>query len=214
MARLILIPGLGGDFRMFQQLAETGLEFEVLEHIPAVGQESMQAYAQRMAALLPQNEDFQLGGVSLGGLISHEIALHLGLKRVLIISSVKNSREIPFYFKMMRWMKLHRLFSGEKVKEKGPRNPFPAPPEVKATNAQMRQDTDPHFVTWAMNAVVYWRRPPSNVEFVHIHGNRDLMFPGMFFRKRLKVRGGSHIMVQTHAPQISTLIRQHFLAED
>lgn len=207
MARLVLIPGLGADRRMFGPLAEAGLEFEVLEHVPAQPGESLAAYAQRMAGQRNWDGIEVIGGVSLGGMLAHEIARHQQIPRTLLISSVKNAREFPFYFQLLRLFPLQRLISGTSIQRKAPRNPFPTSPEIKSELAAMRASASPEFIRWAVEATVHWRQKEYPPGYLHLHGTRDLMFPGILLGRRSKVRKGSHVMVMTHTGEIVRRVR-------
>ncbi|MEM0995614.1 MAG: alpha/beta hydrolase [Bacteroidota bacterium] len=206
--KIYLIPGLGADGRLFTGLREAGLEFEVLEFIPPHKGESLHDYAGRLAAPIDATQPFIIGGVSLGGILSVEVAFHKRPAQVLLISSVKNSREFPFYFKLNRYLRLHRLFSGKFFKRFAPRDPRRgmAPYKCEILD-QMRRDADPWFVQWAVDAVIHWRRKEAPTDTLHIHGTRDLMFPGLLLGERHKIRKGSHVMVLNREPEIMEILR-------
>jgi pimeloyl-ACP methyl ester carboxylesterase len=207
--KIYLIPGLGGDGRLFTGLKEEGLEFEVLEFIDPIPGESIHEYAGRLSQGIDPGEPFVVGGVSLGGIISLEVARHTRPERVLLISSVKSSRELPLYFKMFRYLPVHRAISGEFYKKYAPRDSRKGIPEYKFKILNdMRMEADPRFVEWAVNAVVHWKRREVPENVIHIHGTRDLMFPGLFLGPRHKVPGGRHVMVLAQADEVTLLVRE------
>ena len=73
-ARLIMLPGLGADERLFepQRAAFPGLE--VPPWLPHEPEESLDAYARRMAATIWPSEHFYIGGASFGGMVALEMA--------------------------------------------------------------------------------------------------------------------------------------------
>ncbi len=211
---LYLIPGTGADARLFDGLHRAGLRFETLEFIPAVSGESLKEYALRLGEGIDRSKPFVVGGVSLGGIMAGEIALDAGSDALVLISSVKNSGEMPVYFKLCKWLPVHKLFSGGFLRRNGPRASLKgmAPWQAKILR-DLRTDADDDFVAWAVDALVRWRRRGEPARTFHIHGTRDFMLPGIFLGKRIKVRGGRHVMVVTHAEEIVTEIRR-FLGEN
>jgi pimeloyl-ACP methyl ester carboxylesterase len=215
--KLYFIPGMGADGRLFEGLKREGLEFEVIEFIPPIKGESLREYALRLAEKIDTSKPFVLGGQSLGGVMATEIAQVLKPEKLILISSVKHSREFPFYYKLGRYLPVHRLFSGRWFVQHGPRARVRHLPEWQRDILKgMRRDANAEFVEWAVNAVVNWRSVGAskrlalesgclkvgNIDCLHIHGTRDLVLPGVFVRGRIKVRHGQHVMVLTHAKEI------------
>ena len=212
--KLYLIPGMGADARLFEGLRREGLEFEVLEFIPAIPGESLRAYALRMGERIDTTKPYVLGGQSLGGTMATEIASVLQPEKLILISSLKNSREFPPYFKLGRYLPLHRLGSGKFWKEKGPRAGLKRSPQWQAKILKdMRNEASADFVEWAVNAVVNWKSDYLHPNCLHIHGTRDFLLPGAFVRGRVAVPGGRHIMVLTHAREVVAEIRRFLVSE-
>jgi hypothetical protein len=207
--KLYLIPGMGADARLFEGLRREGLEFEVLEFTPPIAGESLRDYALRMGERIDTSQPYVLGGQSLGGTMATEIASVLHPEKLILISSLKNSREFPPYFKLGRYLPLHRLGSGKFWRENGPRAGLKRIPEWQAKILKdMRNEASDDFVEWAVNAVVNWKSDYVHPNCLHIHGTRDFLLPGAFVRGRVAVRGGRHIMVLTHAREVVAEIRK------
>ncbi|HHG84107.1 MAG TPA: alpha/beta hydrolase [Bacteroidetes bacterium] len=208
--KLYLIPGLGSDRRIFTGLKRQGLEFEVIEFIPPLPGEKLREYAIRLAAPIDVNQPFIIGGVSLGGIMSVEIARHFQPEKVILISSVKTAREVPFYFKLLRYLPLHRPMSGNFFKYYVPRDKRKGMADWHNEIVdQMRKDADPDFVKWAIHAVVHWRNQQVPENLIHIHGTHDVMFPAIFLGPRTTIQNGRHIMVLSNAELVMAELEKH-----
>ena len=207
--QLYLIPGMGADARLFSEIRKQGLDHQVIEFIPPKHQESLADYGRRMAAHVDTSKPHSIGGVSLGGMVAMEVAKHTQPHKIYLISSVKNQREFPFYFQLGRFLPIHRLFTQGMIRRMAPRNPFPMAGSHREILNAMREDMDPSFIKWALNATVHWRNQEVPRNLIHIHGTRDLMFPPPLIGDHIKVKKGSHVMVLDQAAQIVDIIRHH-----
>ena len=89
--KLILIPGLGTDERLFERQRSAFPDLWVPPWILVRGNEGLADYAARMAGVIAnkQTEPFVLGGVSLGGMLAYEIARHVKPQAVVLIASCR-----------------------------------------------------------------------------------------------------------------------------
>lgn len=212
--KIYLIPGMGADARLFEGLLREGLDFEVLEFIPPLSRETLPDYAQRLARSIDVHQPFIIGGVSLGGVMATEIAHAHAAQGLLLISSVKHAGEFPLYFRLGRYLPLHRLFSGGFLRRHGPRASRKHLPDWQQVILRdLRRDADDAFIEWAIHAVIHWRGRHLHPNCLHIHGTRDFMLPGLFLGRRVSVPGGRHVMVVTHARQIVSIIHRWLKSE-
>lgn len=202
LPRTYLIPGLGADYRLYKGLEDAGMEFEVLEFMAPLKGETLAEYGKRMAERIDTSEPFLLGGVSLGGMISMEVAKHVRPARVILISSVRSAAEFPFYFKVFRFLPIQRALPARFLKVLAPRNPFGMDAGKRDILEAMRRDMDAEFVKWAINAAVHWRNREVPENLIRLHGTRDLMFPGILMGERRKLAKGSHVMVLNRAEEV------------
>ena len=206
LPRTYFIPGLGADRRLFKGLRRQGWEFEVLEFMAPEKDETLESYGKRMAQRIDDSEPFLLGGVSLGGMVSMEACKHVRPEHVILISSVKNRRELPFYFKAFRYLPVQKALPAHWFKLIAPKNPFPMAADDRAILEGMRRDMDFEFVKWAVNAVVNWRNKEVPENLIHIHGTRDLMFPPVLLGEHTKLKKGSHVMVLDRAEDLYQML--------
>ncbi len=209
MPTLYLIPGMGADARLFEGLQREGLAFQALDFIPAIPGESLKEYALRLGEGIDRSRPWIVGGVSLGGIMAGEIALAAGAESLVLISSVKNSTELPFYFKLAKWVPVYKLFSGGFLKRHGPKASHRGLQawQIKILR-DLRTDADDAFISWAIDAIVRWRRRGQPAQTLHIHGTQDFMFPSLFLGERVVVPGGRHVMVVTHAREIAAEVKR------
>src|SRR5688500_20374409 len=87
MKRLVMLPGLGADARLFEPQRREFPGLEVPPWLPPVRGESLADYGRRMAAQVKGDGPLCLGGVSFGGMVAVEMARHLPAERVVLVSS-------------------------------------------------------------------------------------------------------------------------------
>ncbi len=80
VARLILLPGMGADERLFRHQQIAFPQLTVPTWLPPRRGESLPDYAARFARHVDPGVPFYIGGVSLGGMIAMEITRHLCAK--------------------------------------------------------------------------------------------------------------------------------------
>jgi pimeloyl-ACP methyl ester carboxylesterase len=204
---IYLIPGMGCDERLFSELA-IYLDFTVIRFLPPLPGETLPQYAARMAGAIDQEKPFIIGGVSFGGMISAEIAKITKPAGVLFISTAKSSQELPFWLKFFRFIPVHRLMGGKTLKAFWPKSPFPRAENFKTIMLSMKNDADPFLFKWSVNAAANYNNRELPPHFIHLHGTRDLLLPGVFVRKPVtKIKGGDHGLVMAHASEVAEYIR-------
>ena len=205
------VSGLGADERVFQKLKFEGYRPIHIKWIEPEAKESISDYTKRLAEQIKAERPILIG-LSFGGLIAVEIAKHIATEKVILISSTKKQQEVPFYFKIFRWLPIHRLlpakfllwigrffaawfFSLQSIDER------------KLLNAILF-DTDARFMKWAINQVVIWKNELIPENIYHIHGESDRIFPYQFVHEDFNVKKGGHFMIMSQAEYISNLIQK------
>ena len=93
------LSGLGADKRVFTKLELKGYRQIHLDWLVPNNQESLTNYVKRLAVEIKDNNPIVIG-LSFGGIVAIEIAKQITVKKVILISSAKQSHEIPWYFKL------------------------------------------------------------------------------------------------------------------
>lgn len=211
LKNIYCISGLGADERVFQKLKFEGYQPIHICWVEPEKGESIAEYARRLTTQIKSEQPILIG-LSFGGIIAMEMAKQIETEKVILISSTKNKGEIPFYFRLFRWLPVYQLlparlmlwfarllaswfFSLETMDE---RKLFRA----------ILFDTNARFMKWAVHQVVTWKNEliPQNV--YHIHGTGDRIFPYRFVHEDFGVEHGGHFMIMNRAERVSNLIQK------
>lgn len=182
--RVVLLPGMGVDARLFDPLRPALPRLEVPAWIPPRAAESLSSYAARLAATVPvaDGERFFLGGTSLGGMIAYEMARTLRPGGLLLIASCRDGRQIAA---SARWVEYFaRRLPNRLVHGGRPlglyfiRDMRRMRPEAARLFREMARDSDVSFLRWAARAALAWRPEPLHgIPIFQIHGERDRLIP-------------------------------------
>jgi hypothetical protein len=119
MSNVYFISGLGADHRLFEKQIQAGINLNILPWKIPFKNETLQSYAKRMSEEIKDKNKFIIGGVSLGGIVAIEISKILKPEKVILISSVKSSKEIPFYIRMLKYFPIYKILPGRLIKKQG-----------------------------------------------------------------------------------------------
>ena len=206
---LYLIPGLGADKRLYSGLRLSRFDIRVIEWIEPTPDESFSDYLRRLIAPVEFPAHFYLGGVSLGGIAAVELERILNPRKMLLISTVLTSDEIPAQLKMLRYIELHKI-----VSKKGMERTAELLDNFMLTRSERHRDlfldmlhhTSEEFLRFGADAVVRWNNkiPPQN--YLRLHGENDLVFPVKQISGAITIPNGTHFMIVEKAAQLSRLV--------
>ncbi|MFN6944946.1 MAG: alpha/beta hydrolase [Cytophagaceae bacterium] len=212
MNKIYFIPGLATDQRLFIRQQQAGFALEVLTWIQPEQNESIETYAYRMAERIQEKAPI-LAGVSFGGIMAIEIAKHIKDGRVILISSVKTKTEIPFYFKLARFLGAGKLptwfYSQAGLWAKLIRPMFgKMNSEEKQLFFSMIKDADPYLVKWSVQKVLNWNNTHTSDKLSHIHGSSDLIFPIQKISDPISISGGGHFMILQKSNEVNEALQK------
>lgn len=205
------VSGLGADDRVFQKLKIEGYNPVHIYWLEPEKRETIADYARRLTEQIDSEKPILIG-LSFGGIIAIEIAKQINTEKVILISSIKNQQEIPFYFQIFRWFPIHRSIPAKIILWLG--QLFAAWFFSLDTFAERKlfrailQDTDAKFMKWAIDRLIVWKNEIIPQNLYHIHGESDRIFPYRFVREDFNVRQGGHFMIMNQAEYISQLIQK------
>jgi len=93
--RLVLLPGLGADERLFAGLDVPGFLIETPRLLIPEPKECMLSYSLRVARALNLRPEDWIGGASFGSLVAADIARHRPLAGLVLIGGALSSASIP-----------------------------------------------------------------------------------------------------------------------
>ena len=208
---IYFISGLGADERIFQWLRYDGYRPIHIHWLSPERNESVAHYAQRLIDNI-EDERPIIVGLSFGGIVAVEIAKQIETEKVILLSSVKDDSEIPFYFKLFRTLPIHRILPFKSVLWAFYWLAYwlfsPEGTEQKQLLKTVLIETDPHFLKWALHKVVAWQNKEVPSTVVQVHGRRDRIFPRRFVTPDYTIENSGHLMVMNQAEEISNLIEK------
>ena len=210
--KLILIPGLGTDERLFEPQRPAFPELIVPPWILPHNDESLANYAARMAEVIPVHEPFVLGGVSLGGMIAYEIARHVKPQAVIQIASCRTRQGIRGFFRATGHLwpvvpagafKIAKFISLPVLRTFGVLTPA-----QRQLCAKMFSEMDSRFMHWAVSAILNWNPTPLEQTPVYqIHGARDQIIPAKCVSPDEIIPDGGHLINLSHADAVNAFLR-------
>ncbi len=217
-ARLVLLPGLGADHRLFEdQAAEfPGLETPCL--VPNEPGESLTTYSHRFAAMLAGDGPLFLGGLSFGGMVAMEAArapvLDGRVKGVFMISGCRTHRAVtPEFRRRVGALQLvpdtilrASIFA---LSRSFPRDPDLSP-RHRTLLMEMAREFDLGTFRWGAWACATWQgeEPPPDPPVFQIHGRHDDVIPLVEGDPDRVVEDGGHLIQFAQAMVVNAYIRE------
>ncbi|MCK0131085.1 alpha/beta hydrolase [Flavobacteriaceae bacterium F08102] len=211
---IYFVPGLAASPKIFEFLDLSGSNAEITYLdwlIPTSKKESIQSYAKRMCDRIKHPNPILIG-VSFGGVMVQEMSKLIPCKKIFIISSIKTKNEMPKSLVITKKTRMYRLFPTrllrkidrlEKIKW-GRR----IQNRIKLYKKYLSM-TDETYIPWAIYQVLHWNQTKPLQNIIHIHGDRDEVFPIKYIHSCEVVKGGTHVMIINKAKTIGQLIQSH-----
>ena len=193
------MPGMAANPTIFEHIAldESIFTIHWMHWIIPLKSESLREYARRMLAQI-KHEEPVLIGVSFGGVLVQELSKLITLKKLIIVSSVKQTSEIPKHMKFAKDTGVYkylpfRLLNYMDEIEKLPLGNF-VRKRVKLYK-QFLSVNDKYYLDWAVKQMLCWEQVEPIEGVIHIHGDEDKVFPIKNINNCIKIPKGTHIMI-------------------
>lgn len=197
------MPGMAANPSIFKNIELPPEKFQT--HLlqweqPKKGM-GLREYAAEMCAKI-EHPNPVLVGVSFGGMLVQEMAMCIDVRKIIIISSVKQKRELPKRLIFAKYTKIHKLLPTglvtniELLAKYAFGEPVTKRLELYEQYLSMR---DKYYLDWSIDKIVNWNSPDCKTPIVHIHGEKDAVFPIQYISDCITVKNGSHTMIINRA---------------
>lgn len=203
--KLYLIGGLGADERVFNYL-RLDSETQIIKWIDPKPKEKLKDYSIRLLQQINQDEEFGILGVSFGGIIAIEISKLIKPKKLILVSSVETSAQLPQTYISIGKTQVLNLIPNQLIKPPKPLLGFLFGAKNKRLLKQIINDTEPEFIRWALNTIINWSNQETPIEAIRIHGTKDKLIP--LKGEAIEINDGGHFMIVDKAEEISKLINE------
>lgn len=193
------MPGLAANPSIFEmiRLPEDRFKIHWLDWVLPKPKESLREYTKRLSKKIEHTNPVLIG-VSFGGVIVQEMAQLIEVRRVIIISSVKSEKELPRRMRFARCTGAFKILPTSLVRHVDALEKI-AVGDFATKRAKLYKKylsvTDTRYLDWAIKQMVCWERQEPYPGVVHIHGDRDEIFPYRYIGGCITVPGGTHVMI-------------------
>lgn len=211
--RLILLPGLAADERMYARLTDLPVTLVTPRLLIPEKDECMESYARRHAEWLNIGENDIVGGCSFGSMVASEICRQRSPRALVLLSGALSSDELvssshqlhrltrwlPFYLVrriLMSSFFLHKVFG-----------------EAELSNVMLARDMIAEaprelLLRGSTLAAGYCSDEAISCEIFSVHGGRDCVISPPHLDKGEILSNAGHGMVVSHAEEVAMFLRK------
>ncbi|WP_194850601.1 alpha/beta fold hydrolase [Nonlabens antarcticus] len=198
MKHVYLMPGMAASPLIFEyiELPKDRFEIHLMDWINPEKKESLPDYCTRLLEQI-KHVNPVLIGVSFGGIIVQEISKLIAVEKVIIISSVKCVAEFPRRMRICRKTQLHRLLPTRLMENFEGISKYAvgvAPKKIELYQKYIHMNNRV-YLDWALDSVMNWSQEEPLDYVIHIHGEKDPIFPIKYIKNCIIVPGGTHVMI-------------------
>jgi Alpha/beta hydrolase family len=211
LKNVYFISGLGADHRAFSFLDLSFCHPVHIEWIPPNPGESLQHYALRLRTTIPESAP-TIVGLSFGGMLLCEMAKHDNKMIGLMISSIKQSSELPGYYRLLEYLPIYKILPAPFLKRIAIFLRFLFGVTDKYRQLVLKEmiaATDPYFLKWSISAIVGWRNTVKPANIINIHGTHDRILPYRNVKADITLKNGTHMMPFNNVEEITGFLQTH-----
>jgi len=209
--KVYFIPGFGADEKIFYNLTLDNVLPVYVNWLDPLHHETYQSYAERMSASIEDEEPI-IVGVSFGGMLTLEIARTRPVRQVILISSIKSSKELPFKWKLAGKLRLNKIVPLKRIQEyerfyaSANKKLGAFTPEEQNFANSYRRTIKKGYLLWALDQIINWNNEQYPTNVIHIHGDEDKIFPIKSTHPTHIIKGGTHMSIVNRADEISRIL--------
>ncbi|QFZ53764.1 alpha/beta hydrolase [Oceanihabitans sp. IOP_32] len=195
------MPGMAASPKIFEyiKLPENKFKMHTLEWINPLENESLSSYASRISKHI-YHDNVVLVGISFGGVLVQEISTQIRVRKLIIISSIKSAHEMPKRMRIVKSTKLYKLIPTHFVGGLEGLVKYVSGSDITKRLEFYKKYlavNDSQYLSWAIKNMLCWKPVKHHPEIIHIHGDKDSVFPIKNISNCITVKGGSHVMIIT-----------------
>ena len=193
------MPGLAASSMVFENIKLDSKKYSLhrIDWIQPKKNESIKTYCVRLSKKIKHKNPILLG-VSFGGIIAQELDKIIKVKKLIIVSSVKSHKEYPILYKIARDYQLNNALPFGMFD-----NFIKFSLKLNINKLYKRIDLAERYLTerneiyleWAVWSLLNWKQEKYRPDLIHIHGDKDKVFPIENISKCIKIKGGRHEMI-------------------
>ena len=199
LIHVYFMPGMAASPKIFEfiKLPTNAFKIHYLEWMIPLEKESLSDYASRMANNIT-HKNMVLLGVSFGGVLVQEMCKYVTPKKLIIVSSVKSVNELPRHMLLAKVTKAYKLIPTQLASSIDVLAKYAYGTKINKRLELYKKYlsmNDSRYLSWAIENMLSWSQESYNPEIVHIHGDKDPVFPIKNIPDCIKIKGGTHIMI-------------------
>ncbi len=193
------MPGMAANPSIFKHIhlpADT-FESHLLEWFVPSKNMALVDYARAMNLQI-KHENSVLIGVSFGGMLVQEMAKLIQVRKTIIISSVKHASELPKRMHFARYTKIHKILPTGLINNVELLAKYAFGETVTKRLALYEEYLslrDKLYIDWSIDQIVNWKQSERPDNLIHIHGEKDPVFPIQNIKDCIQVKNGTHTMI-------------------
>ena len=211
VTNVYFFPGQGSDERLFSKIKlDSNFRTIYITYPVPERKTTLTEYAIIISKQIDTSQKFILVGVSLGGMICTELADNFKPEKIIIISSAKCRKELPFRYRFQKVIPLNKLIPKRIIKIGAQvLQPIVEPDRKKnkAVFKSMLKSKTPKYYKRTVNMIINWDRKTYSEKIIHIHGTKDHTIPIRNVKYNYKIDKGSHMMTLTRGEEINELMK-------
>lgn len=211
MKHIYCISGFGADERVFAKLDFGNNDVHFIQWKIPEKNETLASYARRMQQEIVHANPILIG-LSFGGMMAIEIAKLIPVEKVILISSIRDRYELPFYMKLTAALRFNKII---------PLKPYKILERIENYNLgvetegekqllrEYRKNISQAYTDFAINEIVNWKNERSPEKVIHIHGTNDHIFPIKYIHNPdYVINGGGHLLLMNNADEVNQILKK------